>query len=290
MSRASSHLNEKNMESRPVSVRIAGYQGWLIQKYDTTDFFDCMRVFLASKLKSQAAFKTSKDCEVYRLSKDGGDIYIKRYFFYRLKQYLQTLLDVNKAQKSCRIGRILIAKGIHTPLPILYIRHKKSFLKSEHIIVTEGIANSMSLRDYVHNHFQSYKQKLSEKRRFIKSVAEFLGNLHLAGIYHGDLTGSNILIERINGPGQVCVHLIDLDSIRSTRRISTRRRLKNLDELGRNFLDLNVIGIYDRAKFLKHYLRTYTKEKRQFRQLFEAIKRRTEYRLIKHGQQFINRG
>ena len=290
MSRASFHLNEKNMASKPVSVRIAGYQGWVVQKYDTTDFLDCLRVFLTSKLKSQTALKTSQGREVYRLGKGAGEIYLKRYFFNRLKQYFQTLLNVNKTQKSWRIGRILIAKGIHTPLPILYIRHKKSFIKSEHIIVTEGIANSMSLRDYVHKHFQSHKQKLSEKRRFIKSVAEFLGNLHLAGIYHGDLTGSNILIERINGPGQVCVYLIDLDSIRSTRWISDMRRLKNLDELGRNFLDLNVIGIYDRAKFLKHYLRTYTKEKRQFRQLFEAVYQRTQFRLKKHGQRFINRG
>ena len=129
MSRASSYLKEKHIASRPVSIRIAGYQGWVVQKYDTAEFRDCLKIFLTSQLKSQTVLKSSKDSEVYCLGHDAGEIYIKRYHFNRLKQYFQTMLNVNKTQKSWRIGMILLAKGIHTPLPILCVKKKKSFKK-----------------------------------------------------------------------------------------------------------------------------------------------------------------
>jgi serine/threonine protein kinase len=126
---------------------------------------------------------------------------------------------------------------------------------------------------------------LSEKRQLIKNVAEFLGKLHLGGIYHGDLTADNIFVERTNT--QFHIYLIDLDSVRSTHWISSRRRIKNLDELGRNFLDLRVISTFDRGYFLKHYLRTYTKEPLTYRQLFACVRQRTQNQLKKQHSQFI---
>jgi tRNA A-37 threonylcarbamoyl transferase component Bud32 len=108
----------------------------------------------------------------------------------------------------------------------------------------------------------------------------------MRGIYHGDLTARNILVEPMGHIQKARIYLIDLDSIRSTRWISSRRRIKNLDELGRNFLDLSVVGTLDRARFLKHYLKVYLGEKRTYRPFMEAVRKRTVYRLKRHGQQF----
>ena len=233
--------------------------------------------------------------EVYRLSvnpKDFenpgsfSDVYIKRYRFVNLKQIVQTLLHVHKAQKSWRIGRILLQKGIPTPKPIAYLARRTSRLAGEHLLITEGITHGISLFDYVHEHFHPHTITLSEKRLLIKNVAEFLGKLHLAGIYHGDLTAHNIFVEHAR-PNQFRISLIDLDSVRSTHWISFRRRIKNLDELGRNFLDLRVISTSDRIRFLKHYLQTYTKESLNYKQLFACVLQRTRKRLKKHHTQFI---
>ena len=139
-------------------------------------------------------------------------------------------------------------------------------------------------------------KKILKKRELIRSVAEFLGKLHLARVYHGDFTAGNIFIERIQDSsespllGQTTlfrVYLIDLDSVRSTFWITSRRRIKNLDELGRNFLDLQVFSTSDRIRFLKYYLNTYIKESKTFRELFNEVFQRTQFRLKKHHQLFL---
>jgi tRNA A-37 threonylcarbamoyl transferase component Bud32 len=285
-----------------LSVCIANYRGCLRQEYNSPIFCDSVEKLLSSGFTSQPALTTYPDRKVYRLQIQSGDVkhfqsvdevYVKYYQFTTLKQLLQTLFQVNKAQKSWRIARTLLKKGVSTPRPVAYLTRRRSFLSREHILITEGITTGLSLRDYVRTYIQAAselprtKEKLSEKRLLIRSVAEFLGKLHLVGIYHGDFTASNIFVAYLR-PGHFQIYLIDLDSVRSTRWILSRRRLKNLDELGRNFLDLRVITTSDRIRFLKHYLKIYTKEDKSLRQLFNEIWQRTQFRLKKHHQQFIH--
>ncbi len=271
---------------------VAGYRGCIRQEYNTPFLHDSVEKLLASGFASQPALTKYPDREVYRLQIHSGDIYVKRYYFTNLKQTIQTLLHTHKAQKSWRIGRILLKKRLYTPQPIAYLTRRISLLSGEHILITEGITQGLSLRDYVRAYIQASTElpagrgKFSEKRALIRNVGEFLGRLHLAGIYHGDFTANNIFVECAR-PGHFRIYLIDLDSVRSTRWISSQRRIKNLDELGRNFLDLRVISTSDRIRFLKHYLRTNTQENRTFRQLFNEVFQRTQFRLKKHHQQFI---
>ncbi len=276
--------------------KIGDYQGYILQKYNTPSFRNDVEELLASGFTSQPPLTAYPDREVYRLqihsgnvenSRSFNEVYVKRYRFVTLKQIIQTLFRLHKAQKSWRIGRILLQKGLYTPRPIAYLTRHTSFLAGEHILITEGITNGLSLRNYVRKHLlPNGRERLSEKRALIRSVAEFLGRLHLAGIYHGDFTANNTFVERIR-PGHFRIYLIDLDSVRSTHWIPSRRRIKNLDELGRNFLDLRLISTSDRLRFLKHYLKTNTKERKTVRQLFREVFQRTRFRLKKHHQQFI---
>ena len=123
--------------------------------------------------------------------------------------------------------------------------------------------------------------------RIIDAVAAFVARLHLNGVYHGDFTADNILVQDDVDGGTVRVFLIDLDAIRSAHRISGRRRIKNIDELGRNFLDLRLISTADRAMFIQKYLAYHGRDKRSWRQLFKKVQQRTEHRLIIHNKRFI---
>ena len=95
------------------------------------------------------------------------------------------------------------------------------------------------------------------------------------------------MVKETEGLSSFDIYLLDLDSVHSMFWISSRRRLKNLDELGRNFLDLRVISTTDRVRFLKHYLRINTKESKALKQLFYQIYQRTQVRLKKHHRHFI---
>ena len=74
--------------------------------------------------------------------------------------------------------------------------------------------------------------------------------------------------------------------MRSTHWISEQRRLKNLDELGRNFLDRRVLSTTARGRFLKFYLQANPQETRTFRPLFKRVWQRTQGQLARLGEQF----
>jgi tRNA A-37 threonylcarbamoyl transferase component Bud32 len=267
-------------------VPLADYRGWVIQAYLGNGFPSALSLFLANDMIPPKAIKTRRGSQVYRFDHQEQTFFVKRYPMTGIKAHLQCLLGQNKAQKSWRMGRAMLAKGLSTPRPVFYIHRKLSIFKSEYMIGTQGLKKSTSLKAFVEEHFKPGGVPLIQKRGFIEKLARFMGKLHLNGIYHGDLTARNILVDPMDTIQKTRIYLIDLDSIRSTRWISSRRRIKNLDELGRNFLDLGIVGIQDRARFLNRYLKEYTKEKRGYRSVLEAVKKRTAYRLKRHEQQF----
>ena len=293
-----------------VATQIAGYRGWILQQYNVASFRERLEELLGSNFPSQTLpdvnlHSKSADREVYGLKTPPAEVYLKRYFTVTWKQTIQTLFHVHKAQKSWRIGISLSKRGVSTPLPIAYITRRKEHSKFavEHILVTQGITNGVRLSDYVHQGLS-----LTEKRGLIRSMAEFLAQLHVAGVYHGDLTARNILVEEGRGsvqgsptpaPSQagsglteipLRVYLIDLDAVRSTHWISDACRMKNLDELGRNFLDLRVLSTSDRGRFLQSYLKANPKETRTFKQLFRCVFQRAQEQLRKNGKQFVYSG
>ena len=288
------------------AIRIADYHGYLLRQYNISSLQKPLKELFDSGFTSQPALTASQEREVYRLKihsergqplRNFEEVYVKRYHVTTFKQRLQTFFWVHKAQKSWRFGRCLLKKGITTPQPIAYLSRWASFFVGERILITKGIPNGRSLLDYVHQDLPDNKLSLAEKRLLIRAVAEFLGKVHFAGVYHGDLTAGNIFVEHAKVPGTFKrtrhlqsnpfrIYLIDLDSIGSMHWISSRRRIKNLDELGRNFLDLRVISTSERARFLKHYLKTNSKERKPFRQLFRDVFQRTQRRLKKHNKQF----
>ena len=281
-----SPLQSPGVKESLTPIHLADYRGWMIQQYRGSGFASALNLFLANGMTGKKAIKTRRGSQVYRFDHQEHTLFVKRYPMTGIKAYLQCFLGLNKAQRSWRIGRAMLAKGLSTPLPVFCIHRRISFLKRDYLIGTLGIPKSISLKAFVQDQFKPGGLPLIQKRHFIEKLAKFMGQLHLSGIYHGDLTARNILVEPMDTIQKARIYLIDLDSIRSTRWISSRRRVKNLDELGRNFLDLGVVGVQDRARFLNRYLKIFTKEKREYRSLLEAVRKRTTYRLKRHGQQF----
>ena len=125
---------------------------------------------------------------------------------------MRTVLLKNKAQKYWRFARKLIIKGIHTPLPVAYLRYRRSFFFSEYIIITEGVRKAIRLDDAVLGITNR------EKKALILSVAKFVGDLHSNGIYHGDFNAGNILVKKV--PNYSKFVKIKVVSVQSTSEYS----------------------------------------------------------------------
>lgn len=89
-----------------------------------------------------------------------------------------------------------------------------------------------------------------ERERFIHFSAAWLSDLHARGVYHGDLKGINVRVER--RPDLLRFHLIDVDHVRFfDRSLDRRRRVKNLAQLAASIP--RVVSRTDRLRWYRRY-------------------------------------
>jgi Lipopolysaccharide kinase (Kdo/WaaP) family len=74
---------------------------------------------------------------------------------------------------------------------------------------------------------------LKRKRRILATVAREVRRLHDAGLYTRDLQETNLMVDD-DGAGGFSVNFLDLEDVRRARRVSERRRLRNLIHLDRS--------------------------------------------------------
>ncbi|NNF99710.1 MAG: hypothetical protein HKM93_10050 [Desulfobacteraceae bacterium] len=263
------------------------YSGWQFHGVDDEAFFEALKAFIDSGFDRSAAVSLRTTRSVFRFLIGNKEIYVKRYFMNTMKHRIQTLFGCNKAQRSCQTASILLAKDVATPRPICLLWRGAQYFSTEYVLVSQGIADSISLRRFVHDHLLCEHPDPRIKRNLIHRFAAFMAHMHQSGIYHGDFTANNILLSPASNPLDFKIYLIDLDAIRSVHRISTRRRVKNLDEIGRNFMDLDKLTLHDRMIFLKYYLHHFCGKKAGVRGLFHTVRKRTRHRLQKNRKNSV---
>ena len=268
-------------------ISISGYSGRILEAYNTSAMVESLHRLFTEGWSMGIIVARSEDRDVHRCVFDQGEeVYLKRYYVSGIKPFLRTLLRVSKAQKAWRTGRRLRRKEIDTPLPMALFKYRRSYLSSEFVCITKGLPDAVDLYKAVLQVQGEQPSQQKKKRRLIAAAAKFTARLHCHNIYHGDFSADNILVREDMDRQDIRVYLIDLDAVRTSYWISERRRVKNLEELGRNFLDLRAISMADRVMFLKVYMAHYTRNKDSLRQLFRKVQHRTEKRLVHFGQSF----
>lgn len=269
-------------------ICISSYSGRLLAAYNTSAMVGGLHRLFTEGWSMDTIVARSEDRDVHCCVFDQGDVvYLKRYYVSGVKPFLRTLLKVHKAQKAWRIGRRLYRKGIDTPLPIAFFKCRTSAFSSEFVLVTKGLPDAVDLRKAVLQVQGDHALQQKKKKRLIAAAAKFVARLHCHGIYHGDFSADNILVREKMDAQEIRVYIIDIDAVRTSYWISERRRVKNLEELGRNFLNLQTISIAERVRFLKVYMAHYTPNKDTLRQLYRKVQERTEKRLVHFGQSFV---
>ncbi|MGR3309412.1 MAG: lipopolysaccharide kinase InaA family protein [Candidatus Brocadiales bacterium] len=186
-------------------------------------------------------------------------IFCRRNFFDMLKK---TLLGT-KGKRAWVAGNGLLAKGIATPQPIALIEKKSFGLTGEDFLLTRYINGTLSVNDYVSKYFSrdamlcvstplvKGARGIKDKRVFIEELARFVRSFHDTGFYHCDLSGVNILVKE-GRQGKRKMFIIDLNSVSLWKKLTLKRRLKNLSQINGR---LNGITNTDRMRFFKTYFR-----------------------------------
>ena len=176
------------------------------------------------------------------------------------------------ALRSWVFGHGLRERGLPTPRPLAVLHRRRHGLSYEGYLLTEKIDDALELHRFV----ASLDRLPSLQRRYllrrsIDQVAGLVRDLHLRNLSHRDLKAANILVSAqwsvVSGKESLStthhspltthlpsVWLIDLVGVKLHRRLSRRRRVRNLARLHASFYQASSLTRADKLRFLRLYL------------------------------------
>jgi len=120
-------------------------------------------------------------------------------------------------------------------------------------IVYKEIPDSVNLLEYLKRLNEGLiKEKISQKRKIINSLAEAIKKMHTSGIYHGDLNVKNVLIQNMGK--EIRVYLVDFDCSKIRDKLTLRARVHNLARFNRSCEKWEApITVTDKLRFFLSY-------------------------------------
>jgi tRNA A-37 threonylcarbamoyl transferase component Bud32 len=165
------------------------------------------------------------------------------------------------ALRSWIFGHGLSERGLPTPRPLAVLHRRRHGLSFEGYLLTEKIDDALELHDFVTSldSLPSHERGIL-LRRSIEQVGRLVRDLHLRQLSHRDLKAANILVVSHESSSLATIHrspsvwLVDLVGVRRHRRLSRRRRVRNLARLHASFYHSPSLTRTDKLRFLRMYL------------------------------------
>jgi tRNA A-37 threonylcarbamoyl transferase component Bud32 len=200
------------------------------------DFTPAMAAFLSSpdkvldKLKA-GLLKKGRGSTVGRVRIDDHDLVVKRYNTKGFWHALRRCIRATRAAHSWRNAHRLLMLDISTPRPVALLEKRFGPLRSTAYFINEYVEGPRAV-DFFEDRI------LSGKREVAQSIAEIVNKLGAAGISHGDMKATNIIIHK-QEPA-----LVDLDAMRvhaCPRRFTALHR-KDVKRFLKNWRDAPEVG------------------------------------------------
>jgi tRNA A-37 threonylcarbamoyl transferase component Bud32 len=167
----------------------------------------------------------------------------KRFRVTHRTDYLAALFRPAPALRSWKNGHALIDRGLPTPRPWLVLHRRRWGLPGVGYLLCDLVVDTRNLHDAVRG------AGSDEKGRLTEVLARWVRLMHDRGVSHRDLKATNILVRPDGG----CA-FIDLVGVRTTRRVSTDVRSRDVARLNASFVASSDVTRPDRLRFLQTYL------------------------------------
>ena len=217
-----------------------------LQSFTPTKITDSL-----GSLEGAEILKRTANTIVYKVPGRSGEdesLCVKEYgypsFITRLKAFI-----TSRPYRAWTAGCHLRELGIPV-IEVLAFMRTGTLPRTDHLFVTY-YENILTLYDYSRTASSEYLPE-SQQRAVSSAVAQALALLHKHKVYHNDLKGQNILIDRYQTMHPRCI-FCDLDSIIVWRRLSLRRIAKNLAQINTCLPD--CISDFARMRFFVSYIR-----------------------------------
>ena len=162
-----------------------------------------------------------------------------------LRRSLSDTLQGSRAARAAAGANVLADLGMHHPETLAFAERRHFGWVTESYLITGFLADTEPLPVAL----ARLREDRRRRRRLAGALGETIGRLHAAGLDHGDLKHSNLLVGH---DGRVV--LIDLDTLVPPRRPSWRRVVRAFGQLEAYTSDLYPwLPRTDRARFLRGY-------------------------------------
>ena len=218
--------------------------------------------------------KTGPHRAVYRVDLAEGSIYVKHFLVPDLRAMARQWFRRGKGRNEGRRAIKLRAIGVDTIDPIALGEQRKRAFLFENYLITPAIPETVPLDEFVERILPRMpKERASKVRQSLaRSIAELTAHLHDAGFVHQDFHPGNLLV-RFDAEDRPHLSLIDLDALRTARRVGWRAAMKNLALLNHYFW--LRCSRADRCRFLRAYLAARKMDPQHARWFATAIERST---------------
>lgn len=136
------------------------------------------------------------------------------------------LLRGSRATRAWRGAARLALAGLTTPEPLAVAeRGRADYLVTRYVAGTEAL--DLLLADRFGGALP--QAEIAAKRELIRSLAPWLRRAHDEGVYHDDWSAKNILAAERGGRWHF--YFLDFESVSGRKRLTWRRRAKNLAQL-----------------------------------------------------------
>ena len=153
-----------------------------------------------------------------------GTLVLKRFRDDTPLRLIVALALGSSAERVWRASLLLRDAGFAVPDPLAALERRRLGLPLRSCSVARFVAGPAL--------DELWRARQGAARRALTiGFADYLRRLHAAGLYPQDLRAANVLVPRENPPEFV---LVDLDRVRRYRRLSWRRRRKNVVQVHRS--------------------------------------------------------
>jgi tRNA A-37 threonylcarbamoyl transferase component Bud32 len=175
----------------------------------------------------EAVLKDGRRSAVTRVRLGGAALCVKEYRYRGWLDRLKDLLRGRRARRAWRAAARLAACGIETPQAVAVIEHA-----GRGFFVTRFVDGAVGLDVLLPRRFGGALSpgELAARRAMVRQLGRWLRKVHDCGLYHDDWSAKNVLaIER---DGRWAFYLLDVESVSRVKRLTRRRRIKNLGQIG----------------------------------------------------------
>ena len=216
------------------------------------------------KKEGKTIYKARNEIKVFEV--EGQLINVKQFkvpFF--ANRVVYSFFRCPKAVRAYENALTLLSKGIDTPCPVGYIVfRRRGLLHSSYFISFQTEGETL---------YALGKQPLEETADIFRALGRYVAGLHIAGVWHGDLSPGNILYRRDGSKIRFC--LLDINRMRFGP-VSVRKGCANFARLWGNEAAFRLMAeayaevrgtdpetcvrqvLKERARFWKKYLRKHT--------------------------------